>query len=381
MNTPNTTISLTGLTLGSAQSLGAFRLVPVLRERAPGDLRIASRRHDSFGVVRLGGRPGSDDGLHYTAYVPHGLIVTHSTDRATVARGTALGREAPALVTVHHRLVKSEVAPGPNERRLRVLPLHLAFEGFLAQHFRGPEILWPEYSRLAHRHGLDPRVEHATRGAWLHGFEDALRLFEIDERQVGMLVFVSGALASATVVSHPSDYRALHLSLLEDFFGELLYHHAFLSQAPLQNAFDIGAVHDLASLRVEVERVRTEDAGTSLALAAGLLERPVCTEVVRTTKPFVLERFLPTFDPREECHLGERIVRDDGTLEYLKTFRLSQAQVRRAFLLEQLAACEWQLDAVLATLGCTLHELVIRLRNAGFGYLLHPTILRGYRHP
>ncbi len=39
------------------------------------------------------------------------------------------------------------------------------------------------------------------------------------------------------------------------------------------------------------------------------------------------------FYPNEECHIGERIVREDGTLEYLKTFRLSAAQVRRAYQL------------------------------------------------
>jgi len=34
-------------------------------------------------------------------------------------------------------------------------------------------------------------------------------------------------------------------------------------------------------------------------------------------RTFSLERFVPVFDPDVECHLGERMVREDGTLEYL----------------------------------------------------------------
>ena len=38
----------------------------------------------------------------------------------------------------------------------------------------------------------------------------------------------------------------------------------------------------------------------------------------------------------EENHIGELIRRDDGSIEYLKTFRLSDVQARRAHLLQQL---------------------------------------------
>jgi len=76
-----------------------------------------------------------------------------------------------------------------------------------------------------------------------------------------------------------------------------------------------------------------------------------------------------------ECHIGERIVREDGTLEYLKTYRLSAAQVRRAYLLEQLAAAEWNMQRAAAALRCTEKDLAQRLVSAGFGFLLKASVL------
>ena len=43
-----------------------------------------------------------------------------------------------------------------------------------------------------------------------------------------MLVFVADALASAFVVPHPEDYRALHETLIEDMFSELLVRYGIL---------------------------------------------------------------------------------------------------------------------------------------------------------
>ena len=107
----------------------------------------------------------------------------------------------------------------------------------------------------------------------------------------------------------------------------------------------------------------------------GLFRREVHVERVRTMHPFRLERFAPDFDPDEECHIGEQIVRDDGTVEYMKTFRLSATQVRRAFLLGQLAEAQWNLERAAARLKCTRDDVIKRLDNAGFGYLLKPHLL------
>jgi DNA-binding NtrC family response regulator len=72
-------------------------------------------------------------------------------------------------------------------------------------------------------------------------------------------------------------------------------------------------------------------------------------------------------------------VRDGGEIEYLKTYRLSDAQVRRAYLLQTLAAHGWELEETAAALGSSRDELVRRLGNAGLGYLLRPHVLDAAR--
>ena len=74
-------------------------------------------------------------------------------------------------------------------------------------------------------HRLDCRFESSFSGHYIPGLEDALRVFEIHETQVGVLVFVAEAFTSAFAVSTPEDYRTLHTSLLEDFYGELIYQY------------------------------------------------------------------------------------------------------------------------------------------------------------
>jgi hypothetical protein len=64
------------------------------------------------------------------------------------------------------------------------------------------------------------------------------------------------------------------------------------------------------------------------------------------------------------------IVRENGELEYLKTYRLSASHTKRVYWLSQLAAREWTLAATVATLNNTLDELVKRLEKFGFGYLI-----------
>jgi hypothetical protein len=359
------------LASGSPQTMGAIRLVPLLRRGAPGDLRIAERRYESGGgVVRLDGRP-EESGLAYMSYVPHGFVVSHTSDGTLAALGTTLGKDKPCFVKLHHRMVKREEPDGATQR-FRTLPLHLAMEGFLALAFGGPEILWSDYSEHAVRHGLSPRMETSVSGAYIQGLEDALRVFEINDDQVGVMIFVADALASVFVLSHPDDYRRLHLSVLEDFFGELLANYAVLyPQAAYRSpnvAFAKAATID--DLERAVADVRRETAEEAALLTSGLFGKEVSVERIRAFAPFILERFLPTFQLSEECHIGERIVRDDGSLEYMKTFRLSQAQIRRGHLLSTLARANWDLSAAAELFACSRDELVKRIVNADLGYLL-----------
>ncbi len=212
------------------------------------------------------------------------------------------------------------------------------------------------------------------------GLEDALRVFEIHDRQVGVLVFVADALASAFVVPHPDDYVALHRTLLEDFYGTLLYQYGLYANASrLETMMDEVHVSSLADLRRELGVMRADWNAFQEQMAEGLLGRHLRSERIYRAGPFELQRFSTDLVLSEENHIGEAIVREGGEIEYLKTFRLSAAQTRRAFLLSQLASQNWNLDATAALLRQSKDELVRRLEKAGFDYLLKEHVLRAAR--
>jgi len=367
-------VTLAGLTLAPSQVSGSIRLVPVLRPGAPGDLRIARRQYDE----ELAG-VGAGKDCTYFSYIPHGLVMSWSDDGSAIAaNGSQLkGRDGRvrdfevAKIRWMQRIAQRETG-----NSLRLLPLHLAMEGFLSLYFSGPNIVWTEYSKRVVRHGLTPRTEWAYDGESIAGFENALRIFEIHENQVGVLVFVADAMASAFVVSTPDDYRSLHRTLLADFFGELIWQYALMYKTvmPLTVGIDEADVDDLAGLREAVSNVRHRWGEFHGVMAADLLGRPVRSQSVYQAGPFTLQRFMTDLDLDKENHFGEAIVREDGTMEYLKTYRLSAAQARRAYLLSQLAVAQWNLDDAATSLQTTRNELVLRLEKAGFGYLIEATL-------
>lgn len=368
---------LAGLTPAPSQVWGSVRLVPLIREEIAEDLRIGKRVYQNpVGVSRLSGRPG-EAGLAYTAYIPHGLVVSFTHDgSATAAFGTALedrdGQNIGRCVNVLHRMAKREES-GDGSGRLRLLPLHLAMEGFLAQHFGGPDIAWSEYSRVALTDGLSPRSETVVPGACLPDLADALRLFELHAGQCGALVFVADALASAFVVAHPDDYRALHASLIQDFFGALLWQYGRLNyDAPEHRVtLDGAGVETADDLRRALAEARASWAAFEVGMASGLVGRPVDAEVVRRAGPFSLERFMTGVEPGEEAHIGEAIVRRGSQeLMYLKTFRLTADQSRRARLLQLLADHQWELSRAGAAIGLSKAAFILELERAELGFLI-----------
>jgi transcriptional regulator with GAF, ATPase, and Fis domain len=105
-------------------------------------------------------------------------------------------------------------------------------------------------------------------------------------------------------------------------------------------------------------------------MAEGLLGRALKSQMVYATNAFFLQRFMTDLDPQAENYIGEAIMRENGELEYLKTYRLSTSQTKRVYLLSQLAAHEWNLAQTATALNNTLDELVKRLEKVGFGYLI-----------
>ncbi|MFA1551278.1 ARPP-2 domain-containing protein [Actinomadura chokoriensis] len=372
------TFKLDGLETGPAQVRGSVRLVPLIRDEPVPHLRLHRKAYgEPVTVVDVGD-------AYYVSFVPHAFVASWSDadQLPSASYGTRLlERDTGAPPRMAVRTTR-RMARKAGKDRLRFLPLHLAVEGYLALHFGGPEIAWEEWARDAVAHGLSPRCEETYFGLQVRGLEDALRIFEIHPGQCGAMVYVADALASAFVVPHHDDYRALHPTLVEDLFGELIHTYGLLG-APagdLSGRVDDTQIRSLADLRAAAELRQEEWASFHDVVMAGrLFDGDGSRQVVQRLRGFELARFLPSFALRDENHIGETITDGDGRVAYLKSFRLSDAQTRRGYLLSRLAEHDWRLGATAAALGADRAALALRLERAGFGYLLRQDVLDHYR--
>ncbi|MFK8002657.1 MAG: hypothetical protein AB8H86_23935 [Polyangiales bacterium] len=373
------TPELRGLELGHAQVWGAVRLVPVIRPQTLHGLRLHKQ------VVQQTAAVSIDEG-HYVSFVPHGYVLRWEDEQdGNASEGAALG----TVMTTKSRLDSADFAPlrvvhgqvhrmvKRTKQGLRFLPLHLAMEGFLTYQFGGPSRLFSEYSQDVIRRGLSPRVEWSMRGRSVPDLEDALRIFEIHPNQVGVLLFVGDEFYSAFVVPHADDYRALHRDLLSDFFADTLIYHALgYPNVPDWQVETSGEeVKSLADIRGFLARTEREWGEFHRGLADQFFGRPHRAKERYRLGSFSLRQLLPSFDPKVDNHIGECILGGDGTLAYLKSYRLSAAQSRRAYLLQQLASVDWDLGACATLFRSTPAEFIRRLEKAGFGYLLKPHVL------
>ncbi|MFF2188960.1 hypothetical protein [Streptomyces sp. NPDC058155] len=370
-----TGLDFTGLTACPAQVWGGVRLVPLVREEPLPGLRLHREVYDRFGEVLV------SPGISYVSYIPHGLVADWSGEQSA-SYGTQLDTARPTGMAVgrHHRMVKRRPSKKKGQQggavtRCRFLPLHLAMEGYLALHFGGPTIAWNQWSEESLRQGLSPRSEAAYLGHDVPGLADALRVFEIHPGQCGVLVYVADALAAAFVVPHPDDYRALHPTLLQDMYGELIHQYGHFGapvgdfEARLGDGRHIGTLPDLRAAARAQERAWRESHET--VMARELLGTSYSFQRVYRMASFDMYRFLPPFRLGSEGqHIGELITDHKGRTAYLKTFRLAPAQIRRGHLLNSLADNDWHLRRTADQLGTTPEEIVRRIRAAGFGTLL-----------
>ncbi|MFJ8662807.1 ARPP-2 domain-containing protein [Streptomyces sp. NPDC093795] len=374
-----TRIDLTGLDVRPAQVWGGVRLVPLVRTEPVPGLRLSREVYEGFGAVDL------PDRTTYTSYIPHGFVADWTGTEAgtgqgpgaeSAAYGTRLGGEGAPPSCVPVRRIQRMAKRRQGERRLRFLPLHLALEGYLALHFGGPSVVWDDWSREALRHGLSPRAEAAYAGWTVPGLAEALRIFELHPGQCGMLLYVADALAAAFVAPHPDDYRLLHPTLVEDLYGELVHQYAYYGGPVPEFTARIrdgaGGIRTLADLRAAArEQERAWAVAHDGLMARDLMETSYAFERVYRAGPFDLHRFLPPFQRGgREQHIGELITDRKGRAAYLKTFRLSENQIRKGHLLQRLASCDWHLERTAEALGTSYAEMVMRVRGAGLDALL-----------
>ncbi|MFH9721758.1 ARPP-2 domain-containing protein [Streptomyces sp. NPDC017254] len=389
-----TRIDLTGLDVRPAQVWGGVRLVPLVRAEPVPGLRLHREVYGGYGGL---GAVDLPDRSAYTSYIPHGFVADWTGSGTgpgaeSAVYGTRLGGDGTSgrgggavdgptacmpVRRIHKMAKRRRDHEGRTARRLRFLPLHLALEGYLSLHFGGPSTAWDEWSREALRHGLSPRAEAAYAGWTVPGLAEGLRIFEVHPGQCGLLLYVADALAAAFVVPHPDDYRLLHPTLIEDLYGELVHQYAHYGAPVPEFTAGIrdgaGGIRTLADLRAAAgEQERAWAVAHDGLMARDLLETPYAFERVYRAGPFDLYRFLPPFlrDGTEQ-HIGELITDHKGRTVYLKTFRLSENQIRKGHLLRRLADCDWHPGRTAEALGTSYAELVRRIRGAGLDPLLN----------
>ncbi len=358
------TINLDHLEIAPSQIWGAIRLVPLLRKDFRADLRLAKRSYNSQVVVSV------DRSTFYHTYVPHGLVLNWSDDGSPVAAlGGRLGNKSTdfAGVKVIRRMAQRE-----DQNSLRFLPLEMAMEGFMGMFFHGPTIAWQEYSRRSCSTGLSPRTEYSITGKSISDLSEALRVFEIHENQVGVLLFTGEILATAFIVAHPADYRDLHETLLTDVYGETFYYYGLYGQAQkMKCLIDDQNIHSLADLRSALTTMRQEWSDLQSIMGMDLLQRSIRSQQIYQAGAFSLQRFITDLDKTRNNYIGESIVDDRGDLQYLKIYGLSAVQTRRAYLLQALDRHNWQLEKAAISLNETLPSLVKRIEKADLGYLIN----------
>jgi hypothetical protein len=357
-------ISLEDIELAPSQTWGAVRLVPLIRHNFREDLRLTKRNYNSVVSVEV------DRRTNYYSYVPHGLVLDWSDDGTPVAAlGGKLSQKFEDFIGVKtlSRMVQRE-----DKNSLRFLPSEMAMEAFLAMYFNGPNIAWREYSRQTFSDGLSPRIEHSIRGYSIADLSEALRVFEIHEDQVGVLLFVGDMLATAFIVPHPADYRALHDTLLMDAYGETFYYYGLYGQAQeLKVGIVDKDINSLGDLRVAFDRMRHNWGEFQTVMAADLLQRSIEYHQVYQAGIFSLQRFVTDLDKNLTNYIGESIVDDRGHLQYLKIYGLSASQTRRAYLLQQLNRSQWHLEKAAIALNTTLPDLIYRIEKANLGYIIN----------
>lgn len=372
-------LELRGLTAAPSQVWGAVRLVPLIREEVRGDLRLGLRPYaERLTHVTVKGLP-AEPKTQYTSFIPHGLIVSwKNSDEPLANWQTQLGlhkKKKDGKVVQRgwyearhlHRVVKKI-----DRRAVRMLPMHTAMEGFLAMHFGGPDVAYSYYSSQSLRHGLSPRTEYALSGEGIPDLGEALRLFERHPNQCGVLIYVADVLASAFVVPHPVDYAYMHDALVLDMYGDVFWNYGMMWREPSPFEFDLSGddVGTLDDLRAAFETARAELADFEVSMGRDLIGRELWTERVYRMGKFELERFITDLTDEDTNHIGESIVRRDGTLEYLKTFRLSAQMVKKGRLLHALAEHEWDLHRAAESRFMSPLEFRDRMVRAGLAFLL-----------
>lgn len=390
-------LSLDGLRAAPAQHWRAVTIVPLIRTLVGGDLRLASVSGQApmsrYTMTPMGMvLSWQDDGTGTMSWET--LLTDHSSCVGSdVNLRSRVGSDVNHLdwvgsdVNLRNTDPTKDVRYGRTRRverlsdvvrpdrsrvdRVRFMSMQLAIESYLELFHKRPMVSSRVFSQEVLRHGLREQSVHGVRGERVRFLSEALRVFEIHDNQCGMVLMLNGRLASVFVVPHPEDYRQLHDSVLLDIYGEVfrnLYGQPYEDQSTMKIAEQ--GIKSLEDLSRAYELARHQWASQQIDWSSELLGQPVHSQPVYQAGPFSVQRFISPLVAGDDGHVGEAIVRADGRMEYLKTFRLNRRQVRRARMVKALADHDWSLHGAAKALGMrSVAQLRQEAGYIGLGYL------------
>ncbi|MEP3891590.1 MAG: hypothetical protein ABJN69_14110 [Hellea sp.] len=377
-------LELKGLSVGAPQILGHIRIVPILRpsfKTKPSKLRMGIQNYDApYGIVDTG------DAYYASTYMPHGLIATWEDGNPVATYGASFTKTSSKNVNArqhqgrkHKSQIFTRMAKQVDKSALRLLPRHMAMEGFLSMYFKGPEIAWSEYSREVFKQGLSVRSETGLGREYFSGIDAALKTFEIHEAQVGAVLFIADVMADILVLSHPDDYKNLHKSLIADYFA-MEFQYLREDSISQQGWVKLRGAKDLDDLELAVKELQTAWGESQAWMTQGLIDRDIKSTRIYSAHDFSLQSFITDYKASfDDNFIGEIITNKEGDVEYLKAFALSKAQTKRVFLLDLLAEHSWNIEAAARAAGQDYDAFVLRMEKAGFGYILRPHVIQDAR--
>ena len=355
------------LDFASPQLLGAITLVPVIKNTLNSSLRVKREMLDNpHQQVQL------DEHSAYRSYIPHGFVFDYGS---TEKKHSEKKLEKEPL-----RLVQRITGKKKKAKKIRVLPFHMAMEGFLSIAFSPPKTAHAELSDFARKHGLGFRCEWSCDSSQIPGLHRAMQIFEIHEKQVGMLLFVNNSLSSSFIVSHPDDYRKLHFTLLQDSYSELIAHYSELPAAELDYSISISdhsaAVKKITSIdaleRSYREACRLRDQYVR-DLTKSLFNKPIRQKPLFKLSGASLFSFhndLKNCLGSDEAHIGEALI-EKGKIQYLKSYRLSSKQLEKGAFLQILEESNWSPQAVRWKLNLDKNAWQRKIQKLGLSYLFN----------
>lgn len=357
-------LNFSNFKLMPSQIYGSIRLIPLVKENYDKQLKFNYEKYDALNIIKV------DKNLQYTSYTPHAFHVSYDDDKQIN------NQKDKSPIVFSDKMIKKS-----GKSTVRFFPLHNAMESFLSLYFCGPDIIWEEYSGSAKKDCLSPRYERSISGKYIQGLEQALKIFEIYENQVGILLLVADKLTSVFILPNPQDYKVLHKTLVEDFFGDLIYYYGYLHTdiRQFEQKIDESKVNSLNDLKKELGFMKTQLADFYSLMAESIFNQSIETRDNYTLGKYNMNRFITDINQGSEHHIGEMIKDESGEIQYMKTYLLSDLQIKRAKVLKALSVHYWHLEKTADYFKMSLAKFILDIEKIGFGYIIKKPILEKIR--